>query len=175
MEGQASGGKVKPKLDDEKTVGKKLKPKVPPCESQDPKGDTTLAPKRKARKRNPSQDKPDKSSNRSTTTKDERDEKPSSSNDKPKRARAPKGSKSSKSKKAEAAETKTTCAKGGEETKAAAKAKLSRKPAAYHRAKVAALKAGKDEETAYSLGREVALKCFSTFFGKEKHMVSKIK
>ena len=178
-EGQASDGKEKPKLDDEETVGKKLKPKVPPCESQDRKGDTTLAPKSKARKRKPTQDdtgldKRDSSSKGSTTTKDQSDEKPSSSKDKPSRrrkARAPKGSTSSKSKNSEVEKTKSKRAKGDEknsDAKAAAKAKLSRKSAAYHRAKVAALKEGKDEKTAKDLGREVALKCFSTFYLEEK-------
>ncbi|CAL1168530.1 unnamed protein product [Cladocopium goreaui] len=165
-EGQASDGKEKPKLDDEETVGKKLKPKVPPCESQDRKVNTTLAPKSKARKRKPTQDdtgldKRDSSSKGSTTTKDQSDEKPSSSKDKPSRrrkARAPKGSTSSKSKNSEVEKTKSKRAKGDEknsDAKAAAKAKLSRKSAAYHRAKVAALKEGKDEKTAKDLGREV--------------------
>lgn len=168
--GQASDGKEKLKLDDEETVGKKLKPKVPPCESQDPEGDTTLAPKSKTRKRKPTQD---NTSN----------EKPSSSKDKPSRSRkprAPKGS-PSKGKSPEAAKTKTIGAKTKAKTKhakgdgessdakAAAKAKLSRKSAAYHRAKVAALKEGKDEQSAKDLGREVTLKRFSIFYLQEKY------
>eukprot|EP00435_Cladocopium_sp_Y103_P068251 s243_g31.t1 len=162
--GQASHGKEKP----EETVGKKSKPKVSPCESQDPKGEATLAPKSKARKRKPTQDdkeldKPDKSSKEdSTTKKDEGDEKPSSSKDKPSRSRKPRASKgptSSKCKDSEAPKTKNKRGKGdakNSDAKAATKAKLSRKSAAYHRAKVAALKEGKDEKTAKDLGREVA-------------------
>ena len=53
--------------------------------------------------------------------------------------------------------------KDEDETKTALKAKLSRKSAAYHRAKVAALKDGKSAEEAKNLGREVPWKGFSSF------------